>query len=83
MLASSLGAAFGVLVLVYLGVIILTVVAWVKILSKAGYSGWWVLIGIVPLVNVIMFFVFAFSEWPVLREQSSGRPDPGWPQATR
>ena len=80
MLATSLGAAFGVLVLIYLGVIILTVVAWVKILSKAGYSGWWVLIGIVPLVNVIMFFVFAFSEWPVLRRQSSLPSDPAWPR---
>jgi hypothetical protein len=38
-----------------------------KILSKAGYSGWWCLIGLVPLVNLIMLWVFAFAWWPNLR----------------
>jgi hypothetical protein len=41
--------------------------AYVRIVQKAGYSGWNVLWGFVPLVNIIMFFVFAFSEWPVTR----------------
>ncbi|MGB6537943.1 MAG: hypothetical protein WBF58_18485 [Xanthobacteraceae bacterium] len=39
----------------------------VKILQKAGYSGWWCLIVFVPLVNIIMFYVFAFANWPALR----------------
>lgn len=38
-----------------------------KIASKAGYSGWWCLIMIVPLVNLVMLWVFAFSSWPVER----------------
>jgi hypothetical protein len=42
-----------------------------KILSKAGYSGWWCLLGFVPLVNIIMFWVFAFADWPVLRQSRS------------
>jgi hypothetical protein len=37
--------------------------AW-KIVSKAGYSGAWSLLIIVPLVNLIMLWVFAFSDWP-------------------
>ena len=38
-----------------------------KILEKAGYSGWWCLILLVPLVNIIMLYVFAFADWPALR----------------
>jgi uncharacterized membrane protein YhaH (DUF805 family) len=57
----------GIAVVLYLIVIVLMIAAWVKILSKAGYSGWWVLIALVPIVNIIMFFVFAFSEWPALK----------------
>jgi uncharacterized membrane protein YhaH (DUF805 family) len=37
------------------------------IAKKAGYSGWWCLILLVPLVNLIMIYVFAFANWPVLR----------------
>ena len=42
--------------------------AYVRIIRRAGYSGWWILIGVVPLVNVVMFLVFAFKEWPIQRE---------------
>ena len=38
-----------------------------KILSKAGYSGWWCLLLLIPLVNVIVYWVFAFARWPSLR----------------
>jgi len=41
----------------------------VRILQKAGYSGWWCLIVFVPLVNIIMFYVFAFANWPALRDK--------------
>lgn len=37
----------------------------VKILQKAGYSGWWVIASFIPMVNVVMFWVFAFTRWPV------------------
>lgn len=62
------GGVLAVLVLVYLAIFVLFIIAYVKILTKAGYSGWWVLIGLVPLVGVVMFLVFAFSQWPVRRE---------------
>ena len=38
------------------------------IMKKAGYSGWWCLLGLVPLLNIIMIWVFAFATWPNLRE---------------
>jgi uncharacterized membrane protein YhaH (DUF805 family) len=39
----------------------------VRILHKAGYSGWWSLIAFVPLVNLVMLYIFAFAaSWPNL-----------------
>ena len=51
-------------------VLVLYFVPIVKVLQKAGYSGWWSLIVFVPLVNIIMFYVFAFANWPVLRNDA-------------
>jgi hypothetical protein len=62
---SGFTAFTGIILIVYAFFLIIAIVAWVKIISKAGYSGWWVLIGFVPLVGAIMFLVFAFSKWPV------------------
>lgn len=38
------------------------------ILGKAGYSKVWVLLAFVPMVNLIALWIFAFSNWPVLRK---------------
>jgi hypothetical protein len=35
------------------------------ILRKAGYSSWWILISLVPILNIIMYWVFAFARWPI------------------
>ncbi|MCM2400816.1 hypothetical protein NBH20_06585 [Rhizobium sp. S153] len=35
-----------------------------KILRKAGFSGWWVLLIFVPLANLIGLWVFATAQWP-------------------
>ena len=69
--AGWLASGIGVALVVSLYVLVL--VAYVRIIQKAGYSGWWVLIGLVPIVNVVMFFVFAFSTWPVQRENEALR----------
>lgn len=38
--------------------------AWCTIVKKAGFSPWWGLLAIVPLANIAMLFVFAYSKWP-------------------
>ena len=38
-----------------------------RILNRAGYSRWWLLTMVVPPVNLIMVWVFAFAIWPVTR----------------
>ncbi|WP_266170527.1 hypothetical protein [Dyella subtropica] len=48
-------------------VLVLAVVPIWKIVSKAGYHGAWSLLMFVPLVNLIMLYVFAFNTWPMER----------------
>ena len=39
----------------------------IRILRKAGYSGWWVLLWFVPIGNLVALWIFAFADWPALR----------------
>jgi Protein of unknown function (DUF2510) len=70
---ASTSGFLGAFLFVYLAVAVVSIVAAVKVVTKAGYSGWWVLIAFVPLVGFVMTLVFAFSTWPVLREVESLR----------
>lgn len=58
------------MILVGLVFFVINIWATSEIISKAGYSRWWVLSQFVPVFGLIMFFVFAFSKWPVLERQS-------------
>ncbi len=57
----SIGA---IQILFIVGYILIFIVPIWKIVSKAGYSGAWSLLMIIPVLNVIMLWVFAFSRWP-------------------
>lgn len=35
-----------------------------QVLKKAGYSPWLALLGLIPLVNIVMLWIFAFGTWP-------------------
>jgi hypothetical protein len=55
--------------LIVILVLAIIIVPGVKIIQKAGYSGWWILLWFVPLANIIMLWVFAFADWPNLAKQ--------------
>jgi len=52
-------------VIIFLIMFAIFIVPYVKIIKKAGYSGWWVLVVFIPLINLIMLWVFALARWPV------------------
>jgi hypothetical protein len=58
-------------------VVIVVTVVWlvpvIKILNKAGYSGWWCLVLFVPVVNIVFYWIFAFARWPNLVTSLPGR----------
>ena len=60
----SLSIWHWLIILFYVAIII--VPCW-RIAKKAGYSGAWSLLVLVPLVNVILLWVFAFVRWPTER----------------
>ena len=66
--SSGFFAGLGVLLFFYIALAVLGIVAAVKVITKAGYSGWWILIAFVPFVGSVFALVFAFSTWPVIRE---------------
>jgi hypothetical protein len=41
-----------------------------RIVNRAGYSRWWLVLMIVPLLNLIMLWVFAFADWPAAKPRS-------------
>jgi hypothetical protein len=70
--------------------LVVVMVAAAKILPKAGYSPWFALLLLVPVVGLVMILVFAFSDWPAEKELrryrqggygpgSGGSPAPQWP----
>lgn len=37
-----------------------------RIFAKAGFSGWFSLLMLVPMINLIALYVLAFADWPNL-----------------
>lgn len=62
------GPAFLISFLFGLVVLIITIVIWWRIFAKAGFSGVLGLLMFVPLANVIILLVLAFSKWPIEEE---------------
>jgi uncharacterized membrane protein len=71
-------------VLIFLMGLVVVLIPWYKIFSKAGYhSGWGMSLAmLVPVVNVVLFFWFAFTTWPIeqklgsAQSSGSGQPQP-------
>ena len=49
--------------------VVLLVVVWpcFRVLSRLGFSPWLALLMIVPIVNLIALWVFAYARWPALQ----------------
>jgi hypothetical protein len=69
------GVGIAIAVIISVAFLLVFVVAYIKIITRAGYSGWWVLIILVPIANIVMLLIFAYKEWPIQRELRELR---GW-----
>jgi hypothetical protein len=59
------GLAPGLVVLIELAIFAFYLLCLVMILRKAGYSGWWVLVNLIPIVGNVAFLAYlAFVPWP-------------------
>lgn len=59
----GIGPAEALLISVILFICILPIFLISKILKKAGFSGWYSLISLIPVANIICLWVFAFVPW--------------------
>ncbi|GAA4336662.1 hypothetical protein GCM10023144_31320 [Pigmentiphaga soli] len=35
-----------------------------RILERTGHSGWWIILALIPAVNIVALWVFAYKKWP-------------------
>ncbi|MFM0554586.1 hypothetical protein P0D69_26945 [Paraburkholderia sediminicola] len=52
--------------LLLLAITVLFIYPYVRVIKRAGFSGWWILTMFVPIMNLIMIWVFAFAKWPAV-----------------
>jgi hypothetical protein len=62
-------AAYSIFVLILL--VVTLILNW-RIAAKSGFPGWYSLGMLIPVVNLILYILFAFVEWPVERAARSG-----------
>lgn len=60
---SAMHFGAGQLIFLLIWIVVIIVPFW-KIFSKAGFSGWLSLLMLLPLVNLIMLYFLAFARWP-------------------
>ena len=69
MMSGTPMGSFGLVMMLIFAVLI--ILPFWFIFSKAGFSRWLSLLMVVPIVNVIMLYVFAFSDWPSLQKKNN------------
>ena len=51
--------------LLYVAIIGFFIFCWCRIWSKAGFSGAWALLMIIPIVGLGAFLYLVFADWPI------------------
>ena len=72
-----LGGAELIILLFIAGIAVVALVPWFFIYKKTGYHPAMGCLMFIPLVNIIMLFVLAFSQWPIERELENARRGTG------
>jgi hypothetical protein len=52
------------ILLIQLALVLVTLIACARILRRMGYSAWWLLLGLVPIANVIGLWNLSKGTWP-------------------
>ena len=58
--------------IICVAIIATSILAVIRIIQRAGYSGWWILITLIPGVNLLALWYFGFGPWPAI--SSNERP---------
>ncbi len=63
--------------LMFLVMLPIVVIPYWKIFSKAGFSGWLSLLMFLPLINLIVLYIVAFSDWKTISKPNNINPSLG------
>jgi hypothetical protein len=80
----STGASFFIFLIVMLIVLVsiaVTIIPYWKIFTKAGFSPWLSLLVLVPIANIVILYVVAFSEWNIRPATPPSIPQPPAPMS--
>ncbi len=72
----SFGFTELLVILITLIIVVLPIWAGSKVAKKAGFSPHWSITLVIPLANLVTFWVFAFVEWPNIQRRSAGSSSP-------
>jgi len=61
--------AFSIWHWLILSVLVCLNLIYIPALRKAGFSGWWALLSVLPVVNIVLLWIFAFARWPAQPER--------------
>jgi hypothetical protein len=50
--------------LIELALLVVGLMAGYRILSRMGFNGWWVLLAVVPIANVVGLWMLSQAVWP-------------------
>jgi hypothetical protein len=78
-----LTAWMGIMAIFSLVFVVVYLIPFWFIWKKAGFSSWLSLLMVLPLVNLVMLYVLAFSEWkvaPVAQLQYQAQVPPQYPR---
>jgi hypothetical protein len=64
------------LLVILIPILALTFLPWFFIYKKAGYHPAMGCLMFFPIVNIVMLFILAFTEWPIERELRNRRMPP-------
>lgn len=59
-----MGGIFFWQLIIIAAIVLITLWPCWRILAKAGFSRWWVILVFLPIVNLVMVWLFAFIRWP-------------------
>lgn len=67
-IAALFAGAWLVMILIYVAMFVFTAIVWVKIVGRTGMNKWLGLLSFVPVGNIVLLCMLAFTEWPVQSE---------------
>ena len=67
-ISAALAAMSGTALIVIVVALLFSLLIWFMIIKRTGMSPWLALLMLVPIANLIVLIVLAFSEWPIQRE---------------